>query len=380
MIFLIGLLIAAEGMGFSFMLGTFIAPEGTADTYLMLMLGIVFTLCVILGINMHAAGQQLYKRQLIVNCRRDWQETSSGDNKPFKTREVSLNTDQRIDDDDPFYTQVVNRVGTHSSLWMVYVAIFAIIVIAGGSTYMRAKGLEKSRADETLGKTAATTNSTAGNPFASKSPDGFPADVVAANDKAAAKGLAESRDAGTAEAYTAFVILAVIFVITQIVAIYSGAKWGFAAKESESAFKSTRGYASWTQVEEIRSRYIEPVEELMGALHAKYQGGNRKMTSHTVRQFLEVPTSSEAGDNSQVAQSLVYRSASNDAPVNKTTESTFAIETHLKAIAALLAIEEKQNYVLRLPSGIKEKVIDAIRARKEADAKAKEVKDLENLF
>lgn len=397
LILVIGLLIIAEGMGFSFLLGTFIAPEGTADTYALLMVAIVLTLCIVLGFIMHFAGHQLHRTRLIANCRRDWLETNSSDNKPFKTDEIGVHQNQGIDDADPPYTQIANRVGDRGSYAMVIIAALTISAIAFGSTYMRMKGLDKARADETLGKAAVSQSAPIGNPFASKSADGLPAEVVASNDSATAKGASQSQDAGTIEAYSAFGILGVIFVITQIVAITAGFKWGFAGKEGKSAYERTRGFASWTQVKEVKDAFIEPVEELTSALHSKFQGGNRKLTVHTFKQYI---AKSSMDEEASTVQKDVSKPAANTtvavpplresdivggpeaqpAPPQQAPSmpSDGSVQLHLNALDALSSKEDKQAYVARQSAGVREQIVDAVKARKQAEAAA--LKELEGLF
>ena len=384
LIVVIGLLIIAEGMGFSFLLGTFIAPDGTGDTYTLLMVAIVLTLCIVLGFIMHFAGHQLHRTRLIENSRRDWQETNSADNRPFKTSEIGVHQPQNIDDADPPYTQVANRVGDRGSYTMVIIAALTILSIAFGSTYMRMKGLDKAHAQETLGRPSQPQSAPTGNPFA-KSNDGLPAEVAGSNDKAIVKGENQSADAGTIEAYSAFAILAVIFVITQIVAITAGFKWGFAGKEGKAAFERTRGFASWTEVREVKDRYIEPVEELVTKLHARFQGGNRKLTVHTFKQYLfksSVEEPEEKPDTTRQHPRDEKTHAPPLAPTEKTSGGTSniidTVQSHLDTLDTLASREEKQAYVVRQPAAVREQIVSAIKIRKEAEAAA--LKEVENLF
>lgn len=377
LIAVIAILIIAEGLGFSYLLGTFIAPEGTADTYTLLMVALVLVLCVVLGMITHAAGHQLYRTRLINGARRDWQEIRSNNERPFKTHEVSLHQDQVLDDAESSCTQLVNRVGDRGQYTMVIIAVLTIVIIAFFSTHMRMKGHEKAMADQTMGKPAAVSAAPS-NPFADKA-DGLPAAVTASNDKANATAEKEVANADKDEAMSAFIILAVIFVITQIVAIYAGFKWGFGGKESGAAFSRTRGFASWTQVREVKDAFIQPVEELMTGLHAKFSEGNRKIPVHTFKQYI-AKTASDAGDEGDegAATAPAEAPAAPAAAAASAAAVPDSLQSHLEAIDALASKEQKEAYVLSLTPGARAAVIGEIKARQSRQADA--AKEVEGLF
>ncbi|WP_332878313.1 hypothetical protein [Massilia sp. S19_KUP03_FR1] len=373
----IGILIIAEGLGFSYLLGTFIAPEGTADTYTLLMVALVLVLCVVLGMIMHAAGHQLYRTRLIGAARVDWQQTNARNDRQFKTHEVSLHQPQTIDDGEIACTQLVNRVGDNGKYTMVYVAVCTILAIAVLSTFMRMMAHEKTEAQNTMGT---QTSADVSNPFGATSPNGLPASVTASNDKANVIAATSVHDAAKSEAMSAFIILAVIFVITQIVAIYAGFKWGFGGKESPAAYKRTRGFASWTEVREVRGAFVEPVEELMTGLHAKFSETNRKLTIHSFKQYL-AKTASEAATDDYPPAAVVPAAAPAQMPAPAAVPVPAAaphgtVQSHLDALDALGDKTEKEQYVLSLDAATRAEIIAAIKARHQRDAAAKEVEGL----
>lgn len=370
----IGILIIAEGLGFSYLLGTFIAPEGTADTYTLLMVALVLVLCVVLGMIMHAAGHQLYRTRLISAARIDWQQTNARNDRPFKTHEVSLHQPQTIDDGEIACTQLVNRVGDNGKYTMVFVAVCTIVVIAVLSTTMRIKAHEKSEADRTVGTQVAADTS---NPFAQGGQNGLPAAVTAPNQQANDIAAKQIHDASTSEAMSAFIILAVIFVITQIVAIYAGFKWGFGGKESPAAYKRTRGFASWTEVKEVRGAFVEPVEELMTGLHAKFSETNRKLVVHNFKQYLAKTASEAASDDYPPARAAAPAPVIAPAPAAAPAAAPQgSVQTHMDALDALTDKSAKEQYVLRLDADTRAGVIAAVKARQQRDAAAKEVEGL----
>lgn len=381
LIAVIGTLIIAEGLGFSYLLGTFIAPEGTADTYTLLMVALVLVLCVVLGMITHAAGHQLYRTRLINAAAVDWQQTTTRTDRPFKTQEVSLHQAQTLDDEDPASTQLVNRVGDSGKYTMVIVAVITIVTIAVLSTTMRMKAHEKAEADRTIGM---QVSAEASNPFAESAKDGLPDAVTAPNKQANETAAKQIHDAGTSEAMSAFIILAVIFVITQIVAIYAGFKWGFGGKESHAAYKRTRGFASWAQVREVKEAFVEPVEELMTALHAKFSETNRKLPVHSFKQYLQKTAAEAAADEAAHQAAAAVRNLTpaaapvpaQPAPAPAAASYEDELSAHLAAIDRLPGKAEKEQYVLVLDAAVRSRVIQELKARQLREAAAKEVEGL----
>src|SRR5438046_4354979 len=74
------------------------------------------------------------------------------------------------------------------------------------------------------------------------------------------------------EMIATFIMLAVIFTVTQIVSICAGFKYGFGGKESEAAFKGTRGFSSCAD-------YMSRVEPMIQAAQAKLQALQRNLAA-----------------------------------------------------------------------------------------------------
>jgi len=224
MVVILAILLLAEGLGFSYLLGTWMAREGSANVHTLL-LTMVFVICTILLFLTHAAGHQLYRSGLIRRSDKEWRE--GGRHGDFRSAEVMLDDDQLIDDRAAPYTQTVNRVGITGGYAIVRIAIAAIVAITAISTWMRV-----------------------GHP--------------------------------NSEMIAAFIMLAIIFTVTQIVSICAGFKYGFGGKESEAAFRGTRGVSSYND-------HMDRVEPMIQAAQAKLQtlqrnlaalGGNVRLDLH----------------------------------------------------------------------------------------------------
>jgi len=214
MVVILAILLLVEGLGFSYLLGTWMAREGSANVHTLL-LTMVFVICTILLFLTHAAGHQLYRSGLIRRSDREWRE--GGRHGDFRSAEVMLDDDQLMDDRAAPYTQTVNRVGITGGYAIVRIAIAAIIAITAISTWMRV-----------------------GHP--------------------------------NSEMIAAFIMLAFIFTVTQIVSICAGFKYGFGGKESEAAFKGTRGFSTYHD-------YMDRVEPMIQAAQVKLQALQRNLAA-----------------------------------------------------------------------------------------------------
>lgn len=246
----LGMLIIAEGMGFSYLLGTWMATEGSENTRMLLMGGIVFVLCVVLGFLTHTAGHQLFRTNLIRRCQKEWRDDGQRDR--LLSANMTLKDDQKLDDSQPQYTQCVNRVGSDGSYVLVGIAAAAIVVIAVASTVMRVKHMESEQGKETI-QAVSTQGGAEGNPFAKASD--LPADITGPQAAADAKAKADINKSSAVEGISAFLMLAFIFVVTQIVGIIAGYKWGFAGKNSKDAYRSTLGYSTFDDY----TRHFSPI-------------------------------------------------------------------------------------------------------------------------
>jgi len=147
---LLGILIILEGLGLSYLLGGFVAMEGSEDTRKFLMVAIVLVLATILVWVTHHAGHQWFRTSLLRNCFREYQKNKDPS---FTSQIVSLDDDQAlVDADRPAHVQCANRVvsklgdvGNHAWAW---IAAVLIPTIAVGSTVLRLETLHTAQIEE----------------------------------------------------------------------------------------------------------------------------------------------------------------------------------------------------------------------------------------
>lgn len=395
-------LVAAEGLGFSYMLGTWMASEGSANTHNLLMWAIVFVLATILAFITHAAGHQLYRTSLVKRSMTGWAQANP---KPDLSRiGLGLQDNQHKDDDQPDYVQVLARVGRNYSYVMVIIAVLAITGIAALSTWMRYENLVRHQTEQTMGTSSEATAN--GNPFAAggAGTEGLviPNEVADSQKEAQEQGLADSNDSMKSEGIAAFLTLAIIFIVTQIVGIYAGFKWGFAGKESKKAYEATRGFATY---EEFNAYYDPRIDTAQAMLQSMQQemaanaiNGDRK-TEKTFRDYLLEDRQSKAEfqqpntattpvyDNAVAAgqtvgaavQAAPLQTAAAPAPISPAAvqvraDQVASIDEALQALDTFSDKQQKKAYLDNLPAQLRDGVIDEIRHRKAAEAAAERAK------
>jgi len=294
-VFALFILVAAEAMGFSFLLSQYMAMEGSQNILLLLTAAIVIVICLLMVAITHSAGHQLYVANLCSKFRKQWEEDPSPSKGAYEVGgRISPNDDQKQDDNRPRYNQFSSRAEHKDSYFMVWVAGVAIVLIFGLSTYMRWEHLKEIDTQEAMGSNGAAVTQQGGNPYGTNaSQNGLPSQIVDDNKAVEAKGKGDEQAAKEQGGLAAFVFLGVIFVFTQIVGIFAGHKWGFINEQAASAYRATKGFASYNEVKLFQDQFIVPVEELMAKLQSKMGSSNVIGKSHTFKQFLTISDAPE---------------------------------------------------------------------------------------
>lgn len=237
MLVLLFVLVAAESLGFSFLLSTSMAQEGSANLHTLMTFAITSVIAIVFAFFMHMAGHQLHRFELVNAAEKKWRV--SGQTGPLESKGINLNTDQSVDDNEPQYVQLVNRIGDNKSRWAVWAAAVLITLVFVASTYMRIQHLNSTMIQE-----AVTSQDSGGNPFATGQA-ALPDEAKAPQAGAEARAASEQSSAQKGEGYAAFVVLGVIFVFTQFVGVAFGMKFGFAGKNGAAAYGDVLGIATY---------------------------------------------------------------------------------------------------------------------------------------
>ncbi|AUT65798.1 hypothetical protein C2L65_40620 [Paraburkholderia terrae] len=397
---LLTVLVIAEGLGFSYLLGSWMARDGSANTHTLLMVAIVLVICVIMVFLTHVAGHQLYRSNLVARCRKQWRQDKTQER--FSSRKVKLDEDQSVDDQEPDYTQVANRVGTSHSYFMVGLAVVVILAIAVTSTCMRWSNLNAEQTREAMG---VSQGADAGNPFANG--NGVPAELVASQKAADDRARAEESSSTRSEGAAAFITLAIIFVVTQVVGIFGGFAWGFGGRESRAAWKTTKGFTTFedynnyyaplrsiaqSQLENLQKRMAENAD-ISGKTFSKTfrnyvleQRALSDLDADPVRaQSAQASTgvASEMSEKKEVvvpASPIVADTIAKPAVAEEVANAS--IDSIVLEIEGASDVTRKKELIYGLSEPVRTQVINEIKARKERAEHAKNALEsqLDDLF
>lgn len=373
---LVALLVVAEGLGFSYILGSWMAREGSANTHTLLMFAIVFVLATIMVALTHTAGHQYYRTSMLRACIK---QSKHDDCEKYLNRLVALNDPQNIDHKSSYYTQVVNRVAKKpddkGSYAAGIIAIIAIIAIAVGSTAMRWENFQTELTHQTTGEDSA------GNPF-DNIKQVLPSAVTEPQKEADERAKDDSKSSKSAEGMIAFLMLGFIFVITQIVSMGAGYKYGFAGKETykkvkdkwiwDGAYADTDGVAVYDSYCRLREPLIDLANARLKDLQQRIKANSAGRVSLGKKDFLDY---------------LKERQGSmcnfhDVKPTEKDNDNKSPVEKAKVEIAELAEKVDQIKYFNSLPEDVKDELMPWLKQRKEDGEARKEQrnKEVEDLF
>lgn len=379
---LLFILIIAEGLGFSYLLGTWMAREGSANTHTLLMVAIVFVIAIILAALTHAAGHQYHRTTLLRSCFKRYKETNG---KEYASKIIALKNTQSDDAHEADYTRCINRVaknshdkGSYAAVWFLGAAIAAIFIL---STVMRVYNLESELTRETT-QQAQTVES---NPFA----DTLPPEVAAPQQQADTKAQQEITKNTTVEGGAAILMLGFIFVITQIVGFGAGYKYAFVGRESykglaikDGAYVDTHGFSTfesyWATIRPLIDLANGRLSDLQQRLK---QNAHENLTlTKTFTSYLkeervrDAELKDDGNDLTEPVQPPQLTPITSNTPAPAVT-----LEQAKSNIEALPDREVQIDYFTKLPSNIQIELKPWLKQRKEDEA-AKQQVDLSELF
>ena len=242
-------LVVAEALGFSYMLGEWMAMEASENTHTLLMYAIVTVIAIVMLMITHAAGKELNKTKLL----KAWHEEANEFSGQREHKVIKLNDPQSIDEKFPAFQRGLNRVaktnGDKGSYFMLTVAIISIVVIAVVSFYMRYQQLEQ------------TLNCPITHQVDVELKDPFGDDLPPNDTKEQKESTGETINhlcgSKGQEGMAAFVMLSFIFVITQVVGIYTGYEYSFAGKQSKRAYEEVDGDDTYEKYQEKSRLFVD---------------------------------------------------------------------------------------------------------------------------
>jgi hypothetical protein len=293
-------LIFIEAKGFSYVLAGYTIPGASENLQELASNGIAFLISAIAVVLTHLAGHELYRSRKIVNARREWVESRKSHN--LMSRSITLNDPQHIDDGEPPYTQLTNRVGHLPGFPITYSTIAFIIIIAVGATYVRVQTAYKLMDEDVRVQSMEKPAKQAGQSGLDMgAKDGGMPDAVLKSSKEADDQITAVGRTTDMKAYWAtFILLAFLFVFLQVISIMFGYRWGFAGRNSKDAYRALgRGkYATYSEVAEsyqrIKDKAQSKLEDLQQRMMDRDSQGGTQMGIHPTGRFSKYLEEAEA--------------------------------------------------------------------------------------
>ena len=283
-------LVLLEAFIFALVLSPFIASNISANQAEFSAIVISILIGVVLVPATHLMGAELHKNTLLKKIRYWYNDARHAGNAKglSKANNVSLE-ESKVDDDEPNYIQMRNRVNTNveakPQYWATAIALALILFFAVGAYFVRAATID-----------AIDTQAVNGSPFSQmsdtqSSPFELPAEAAADNAKADSQAAAEINHNRVFASKLTFIILSVIFVGVQLIGILIGLYRSFAGIESKTAakyvgnFSGSEAFTAWHSAH--RDRVERDAQEKLSALQNRML---MKRTSSQSQQLNELLT------------------------------------------------------------------------------------------
>ena len=357
----VGILVVLEALGFSYLLGTWVASDSSEYVRTGLMFAIVIVLGILFPWLMHAGGHNLHQYLHYKRLFRKFKE--SGDNK-LESGCRDLNDSQHIDDEEPIYVQAMNRIAERPQFpWVLIAAVFAIVMVLVGSTMMRVMHLERTL---TVEAKAQTQQIDSGNPFAQGLPE-LPDAVTAPQKKVDKKVIGDEMSETKGEGFSAFVVLGVIFLMTQFIGLYIGLTRSFVGANSAEAYKSTDGFPSYAAYKSSIYPRLRLAEARLKSLQQKMEkeSTSRQNYSLTFVEYLEsLPDGHDLGGRTAEEKVSVPESRRAPEVVAPSPDGYNETSSVLAHLDTLQTEQEKLKYLEKLSPELLEPVRTALIQRK----------------
>jgi hypothetical protein len=389
-------MVFVEAMGFSYVLAGYTLPGASENLQQTGAYGIAFLISVILVAFTHFAGHELYKSGQIKNARREWVE----DNRRHKitTGIVPLARPQTLDDDQPNYAQLANRVGIHPGYVISIATLVFVLIIAGFATYVRGQVLEKQLQQEVTGQLnqSASSQKTGldGLDMSATDSKNLPDADLNANREADDKAIRDEANIDRHGGWGTFIVLAFVFMFLQLLGVIFGYRWGFAGKNSVEAFRAI-GKGRYATYADVREHYREIADVAQSKLENLQQkmmdrnsvGGTTGQHLHkTFLDFMQESREEEAKDRNNERKHAAEKAAHSLSAIAAPTaykpavtpqESLSTVEKVIEQLDALTDKKAKKALLATLPDALDAEVRAALKVRKEEAERKNRERDAE---
>ncbi|MGB9095594.1 hypothetical protein [Erwinia sp.] len=283
-------LVLLEAFIFALVLSPFIANNISANQAEFSAIVISVLIGVVLVPATHLMGAELHKNTLLKKIRYWYEDARHGGTAMglSKNAQVSLE-ETRLDDEQPNYVQMLNRISTNVHVkpqyWATAIALALVLFFAVGAYFVRAATIDSMDTQAVNGTPFSQTTDAQSSPF------DLPADAVADNTQADSQASKEIGNNRVFASKLTFIILSVIFIGVQLIGILIGIYRSFAGIESKMAakyagnFSGSEEFSAWHNMR--RERVERDGQEKLSALQNRLM---MKRTSSQSLQLNELPT------------------------------------------------------------------------------------------
>jgi len=305
---LLFLLVFIESLGFTYVLAGYTLPGSSEALQIPAALAISLLVAIVLVFLTHAAGQEAHKRALIKKAREMWQQDETGRENLIGHEDARLEMDEE-DDRGKSYIKLIRRLETNENAtpgmpWRNILAAGVILLIAAGAFYVRYQTYESGQICDVIGGQKPSNIFSGIGDLLQGNRSSLPSVITEPQHEAEQRGQTQQCAAEENANVTTYVILAILFIVVQIIGWTLGNRTGFAGKESYRAwlrvrnFDSQKEYENWVDMKRewiigITEKYLANLKQLLSksvirtsssAEEIKRARENR--SKHTFRNFL----------------------------------------------------------------------------------------------
>lgn len=227
-------LIVAEGFGFAYALGSWIALEASENLRTLLMIVVSLIVAVPSIVLSHEAGVRYHRSRTEKRYKDEWK--AEGQPGKFRTNTISLAHNQSVDDAELACTQYANRAHPKKGLGPIWGALLWALAVVVLSTSIRYLHLKTVIEEEVSGVKD-------GIPEVFRKQEDQRATVPEGN--ASQKVVSDAKQVELVEGMAAFLMLALMYLATQGVGAVLAAKSAFVGAQSDAAYDANLGFETY---------------------------------------------------------------------------------------------------------------------------------------
>jgi len=263
-------LVILEAFIFALVLSPFIANNITANQAELSAIIISILIGVILVPATHLMGAQLHKNSLFSKIRYWYKEAfREGNARGLESNSAVTLENTNVDDSDPAYLQMLNRVnhslGARREYVITLITLVLISTFAIGAYFIRSATINALDTQQINGSPFSQNGDANNSPFeqsetSNQSPFQLPNEAAKDNQQADKRATTEITNNKVFASKLTFAILSVIFIGVQLIGILIGYFRSFAGIESKSAAKYIGNFSSSEEFSAWYARQRERVE------------------------------------------------------------------------------------------------------------------------